>query len=91
MEQTVKLLLIWFGIMSAFAFVLYGWDKAMAKRHKLRVPEAALLGCAAAGGAAGALAGMLLFHHKTRKQPFPVLVPLCLIVQAALLIYALLR
>ena len=47
MRETVYLLLIWLGVASALALVLFGWDKLMAKLHRRRVPEAALLGCAA--------------------------------------------
>ena len=88
MPQPLRLLLIWMGILSALAFLLYGWDKAMAKLHRRRVPEAALLSCALLGGSAGALLGMALFHHKIRKPPFRYGVPLTLAAHAALLFYA---
>lgn len=88
MNETVRLLLVWMGTLSAMAFALYGWDKAMAKLHRRRIPEAALLGCALAGGGAGALVGMLLFHHKIRKAPFRYGVPLMLCAQGGLLAFA---
>ena len=44
MKDSVYLLLIWLGVTSDLAFVLFGWDKLMAKLHRRRVPEAALLG-----------------------------------------------
>ena len=88
MRETVYLLLIWLGVLSALALVLFGWDKLMAKKHRRRIPEAALLGCALAGGSAGAALGLAVFHHKTRKPPFPVLVPLALLAHAALLAWA---
>lgn len=91
MRETVRLLLIWLGAAGALAFVLFGWDKLMAKTHRRRIPEAALLGCALLGGSAGAALGMAVFHHKTRKPPFPVLVPLALLAHAALLAWAALR
>jgi uncharacterized membrane protein YsdA (DUF1294 family) len=53
MRETVYLLLIWLGVTSALAFVLFGWDKLLAKAHRRRIPEAALLGCALMGGSAG--------------------------------------
>lgn len=49
MEERVYLLLVWLGVTSALAFVLFGWDKLMAKTRRRRVPEAALLGCALMG------------------------------------------
>lgn len=90
MRESIDLLLIWLGVTSALAFVLFGWDKLMAKKHRRRIPEAALLGCALMGGAAGAVLGMAVFHHKTRKPLFRVLPPLALCVHAALLALALL-
>ena len=91
MNETVRLLLIWLGVMDALAFALYGWDKAMAKLHRRRTPEAALLGCALLGGSAGALLAMVLLRHKIRKPPFRYGVPLMLCAHAGLLIWAVLR
>ena len=89
MNQPLFLLLVWMGTMSVTAFPLYGWDKAMAKLRRRRIPEAALLGCALLGGSAGAaLLGMLLFRHKIRKGPFRYGVPLMLAAQAWLALYA---
>ena len=85
MGDTVRLLLIWLGTVSILSFLLFGWDKLMAKLGRSRIPEAALLGAAFLGGGAGALLGMLLFRHKIRKAPFPVLVPLFFLLQLALL------
>lgn len=48
-------------------------------------PESVLLGAAALGGSLGALLGMYLCHHKTRKPKFFIAVPLLLAVQAVLL------
>ncbi|MGN0985619.1 MAG: DUF1294 domain-containing protein [Candidatus Enterenecus sp.] len=84
MGDTVRLLLIWLGTVSLLAFFLFGWDKLLARRHRRRVPEAALLGSVLCGGAFGGLLGMLLFRHKTRKGAFRVLVPLAALLQAAL-------
>lgn len=88
MSQPLRLLLIWMGVLSALAFVLYGWDKAEAKRRRRRVPEVALLSCALLGGSAGALLAMAMFRHKIRKPPFRYGVPLILAAHAALLLYA---
>lgn len=88
MREPVRLLLIWLGATSLLAFVLFGWDKLMAKARRRRVPEAALLGCALLGGSAGALLGMALFRHKIRKPMFRRLVPLSLWAHAALLAWA---
>ena len=88
MKESIRLLLIWLAVTSALAFALFGWDKLMAKLHRRRVPEAALLGCAFLGGSTGAALGMALFHHKTRKPLFRRFVPLCLLIHAVLLGWA---
>ena len=55
------------------------------KKHRWRIPESVLLVSAALGGSLGALLGMWLFRHKTRKAKFFVTVPLLLAAQCALL------
>lgn len=88
MKEPVYLLLIWLGVTSLLAFALFGWDKLLAKLHRRRVPEAALLGCTLLGGSAGGMLGMAVFHHKTRKPLFRHLVPACLLAHAALLAWS---
>lgn len=84
MDDRLAALLALLGGMSLLAFALFGLDKAKARRGGRRVPEATLLCAALLGGGIGAFAGMRLFRHKTRKPPFPVLVPLLALLQAAL-------
>ncbi|KAF5065636.1 hypothetical protein DSECCO2_271790 [anaerobic digester metagenome] len=55
---------------------LYGGDKRRARLRERRTPERTLLYSALAGPF-GALVGMSLFRHKTRKMLFVVAVPLC--------------
>ncbi len=57
------------------AFSLYGLDKSFAIKQKRRISEASLILVACVGGAPGALLGMLVFHHKTRKPKFRVTIP----------------
>src|SRR4029079_9396256 len=52
------------------AFVLYGYDKAVAGGPRTRVPEAVLHGAAFLGGSPAALAAQQLFRHKTVKPSF---------------------
>lgn len=72
---------------NAIAFLLYGMDKSKAVHHKWRIPEKVLILSAAMGGGAGALIGMLVFHHKTRKPLFFLGVPVILILETALYIW----
>ena len=72
-------------LVNIIAFAAFGIDKRKAVKHKYRISEATLLGLALIGGSAGALAGMHLFHHKTKKTLFRA-VPMLLAVQIAPLI-----
>ena len=72
-------LLIW----NLIVFILYGVDKAKAKRGRRRVPEKTLLWCAFLLGGVGGMAGMLVFRHKTRHTKFRILLPLALILTLA--------
>ena len=84
----LKIYLAVCGAMSLLTFLLYGADKLKAMGKRRRIPELTLLTFAALGGALGALLGMLLFRHKTnfkRKPHFVLGVPLCLILEAALI------
>ena len=78
-------LTIYLLLVNAAAFLAFGEDKRRAKKREWRIPEATLMGLAAAGGSLGALAGMRFFHHKTRHRKFTAGVPALLIAQIALL------
>ena len=61
----------WIVLASVYAFFVFGWDKHCAgKRGKTRVPEIHLLAASAVVGLPGAIAGMLIFRHKTAKTMF---------------------
>ncbi len=78
--------MIWYYLVgiNLAAFLVYGEDKRRAARQLWRISEATLLWLAVIGGAAGALAGMYVFHHKTRKAKFKFGVPLILAVELVL-------
>lgn len=71
------------------AFAVYGADKHRAVRRRWRISEATLILISFLGGGIGALAGMLFFHHKTRKWKFRILVPLSILIWCAMIIYVL--
>lgn len=58
------------GAINLLVFVLFGLDKALARRDARRIRESTLLWLAFIGGTPGAYAARRLFRHKTRKQPF---------------------
>ncbi|MEW8978776.1 MAG: DUF1294 domain-containing protein [Symbiobacterium sp.] len=61
------------AVCAVATFVAYGLDKYCATHNMWRIPERTLLLCALLpGGPFGAVAGMQLFHHKTRKWYFQV-------------------
>lgn len=57
-------------IVNLLLLLMMGVDKYKARNHQWRIPELTLLGIGLAGGGAGGLLGMFLFHHKTRKFIF---------------------
>ena len=77
------------AVADILAFVLYGVDKRKARRNAWRISEKALLVSALPGGI-GAILGMKLFRHKTKKWYFRVWVGICAFLQVALLILMLL-
>lgn len=81
-----NMLYVYYGVLSIVTLILYGIDKHKAIRHEWRLSESTLLLPAALGGAYGALIGMLLFHHKTRKMKFVILVPLFVIIHTVILL-----
>ncbi len=81
--------LIIIAAVSLVAFVMYGIDKAKAKRHAWRIKEIVLLGLGFCCGAPGALLGMVVFHHKTKHFYFWVVNFLGLAWQCALVVYLL--
>ena len=76
-----KLILLYFLIINAAAFLLMLVDKIKARKNLWRIPEATLMGVAALGGSIGALLGMYTFRHKTQHPKFTRGVPLILAVQ----------
>ena len=77
---TLQLILGYLIIMNGMGFFLMGIDKWKAKKRAFRIPETTLLLVSALGGAAGALLGMRLFHHKTRHWYFAYGIPAMLII-----------
>jgi uncharacterized membrane protein YsdA (DUF1294 family) len=63
----------WAAALSLTTLVVYGIDKAAARRSWRRVPELYLHLLSLVGGWPGALVAQQLFRHKTRKQPFQTL------------------
>ena len=75
--------MIYLIIVNLAALVLMYSDKQRAIRHHWRIPERTLFLSAIIGGSIGAIAGMYLFHHKTRHWYFVIGMPAILVAQIA--------
>lgn len=82
----IKAVLLYLIVINILTFLLYGIDKLKAKADWWRIKESTLIGMAVIGGAYGALIGMYLFHHKTRKAKFYVTVPMLVLIYTVLLV-----
>lgn len=81
------IILIYLLIANLTGLALMGIDKHKAKKHLWRIPEKTLFLTSLLGGSVGTLAGMYLFHHKTRHWYFVIGMPAILILQAILTFY----
>lgn len=83
-----ELLIVYLGIINLITFAAFAVDKISAIEHKSRIRIVTLLGLAFVGGSIGALFAMYLLRHKTRQDYFTVGVPLIVLMQIVLLLYA---
>ena len=82
----MELLSLYLILINAAALLFMLTDKLRAKQNRWRIPEATLMGIAAAGGSFGAFVGMKLFRHKTRNPKFAFGIPALLAVHVILLV-----
>lgn len=75
------------AILNAFTFLLYGADKAAARRGGNRIPENILHLLALLGGWAGAFMAQRLFRHKTGKRRFQSIFRITVLVNGAFLFW----
>jgi len=75
------------ALVNLCAFAAMGIDKRRAKKGIWRISEKALFLWALFGGAWGALAGMRVFRHKTRKKAYSVGIPLLCALESVLLLW----
>jgi len=84
-------ILAWVAGWTLPAFAMYGIDKRQAEHDGWRVPEVLLHSLALIGGVIGAWAGRAVFHHKTQKTEFTVVLVAASILWAIIATWALLR
>lgn len=76
-------LAIWFAVANLAAFWAFADDKARARQGHPRTPERSLLLLAVLGGSLGAMLAQQALRHKTRKQPFAMILWAICATQAA--------
>ena len=81
------MLLRYYLIINILTFLVWGFDKLRAVQHGWRISERALILLILTGGAFGALVGMLLFRHKTRKPMFKIWIVLACVLHLFVLFY----
>jgi uncharacterized membrane protein YsdA (DUF1294 family) len=75
------------AVWNLVVFCAYGLDKRKAKKGSWRTPEKTLLLMAFFMGGAGALLGMRVFRHKTKHAAFYIGVPVCLVLNIAVIAF----
>ena len=74
-------------VINILGFLVMGLDKHKAKMAERRIPENTLFTFTVLGGGVGTIAGMYVFHHKTKKMKFKVGMPLILILEILIFVY----
>jgi uncharacterized membrane protein YsdA (DUF1294 family) len=81
------MLIAYYVFISSVTFLAWGTDKFYARSRRWRISERRLLTLTLVGGAFGALPGMLVFRHKTRKPYFWVLVAAGFVMHSAVVYF----
>ncbi|MCL2032517.1 MAG: DUF1294 domain-containing protein [Methanomassiliicoccaceae archaeon] len=85
----VHLIIILYVILNGVSFLLFGADKRKAIKDRYRTKESTLI-ISGMVGPFGALAGMSVFRHKTRKMKFKIIY-LFLIIHLVLILFLIQR
>ncbi len=87
----LKVLGIYLAVINLVTLVVFITDKAAATNGndpRKRMPEACLLGLCLAGGSVGGLIGMYVTRHKTKKWYFVYGLPVFLVLDVGLVVFA---
>ena len=82
----LEAIVIYLAAVNIITFIMCGADKARAAKGRWRISESALILAALLGGSIGALAGMRIFHHKTKHRKFTIGIPVILALQIILMV-----
>lgn len=78
--------IVYIILISLITFIAYKSDKEKAKTNQIRIKEKTLLFLSAFGGGIGAFLGRKVFHHKTDKSYFSIVIYSSLICEIIVLI-----
>ena len=84
--MVLEAIVIYLAAVNIITFIMFGADKARAVKGRWRISESALILAALLGGSIGALAGMRIFHHKTKHRKFTIGIPVILALQIILMV-----
>jgi uncharacterized membrane protein YsdA (DUF1294 family) len=80
---TLTLILLGWNLVT---FTVMSIDKRKAVKDKKRISESTLLMLAFFFGSIGILGSMILFHHKTKKILFLILVPMAILINILMVV-----
>lgn len=89
---TYKILMyisVYLMIINLYGLILMWTDKKSAESGRWRIAEKQLILVGLIGGAPGAMAGMLMFRHKTKHKRFYIGLPVILLIQWTVVILGL--
>lgn len=84
-------IILYYILLNLWTFNAFRSDKEKARHNQWRTSEFALLLPAFLGGGLGAYLGMKVFHHKTTKLKFRILVPLFILLHIFIIAFILLH
>jgi uncharacterized membrane protein YsdA (DUF1294 family) len=90
-EIFIKIILVWFAVISIVAVIITVTDKRKARRGAYRISEAALMWISALGGSVAMLVTMLTIRHKTRHIKFMLGIPIIILFQIIVAVYLIIR
>lgn len=91
MNRIIIYIVLYLVVMNLMTFLLFREDKQRSKGRGWRISESTLFTFCMFGGSIGGILGMRVFHHKTKHLRFSLGVPVILIIQAGIIIFALMK
>ena len=88
-QYLIYTVIIYMIFINLVSLLLFRTDKQLARKRKRRIAEKTLFLSAILGGGPGAVLGMHLFSHKTKKAAFQLGLPLMAIVNVVLVMMVL--